>query len=1347
MPIIRLMRNLLALVILLILCGCGGGGSGSANSGGSGPAQMTQNPEVTLVRVEFTPASSTLASGLSTDLQLFAVFSNGIRVDVTSQASFSSTNPASVSLSGSRATAGLVGSSTIQGEFQTASTQIQIQVTAATLSSLRIDPPTATLAAGLTQRFRAYGTFSDSSTSEITSSVVWSVADDVAEFQSSPAGLLKALHAGDTQVTASLQGKLAHADLHVSAAQLTGLEISPNPLSLPVGIGQQFTATGVFSDGTHSPLTEDVSWSSSDTDTFLISDIPLSKGLGAGLKTGLVRLTVSSGAISAEAQITVTAAVLQTIAITPVDGSVPQGLDLEFHASGHFSDGQNRDISDQVIWASSQEEVASISNLPGSTGRAHGKTVGESEISAQLNGVSASTQLTVSQAVVQSIDVSGASPSLPNGLTRQFSALGHFSDGQSAPITDQVNWTSSDESVAVIGADGLATAKKPGNTQIRATLGAVTGQAELLVSEALLESLTIEPADSQLPKGLTSQLTATGHYSDGSPRNLTEEVTWSSSNESAATVSNAEGRHGQARALEIGETTVKAQLGAQEATTPLTVTSAVVKTILISPTRLSLAVGLGSNLKATAVFSDGKQSLVTGQVTWSSDQGQFASVNSAGRVLGVAQGQAEVQAQLGSVVGSVSVNVNTTVDSLEVVTAVKVLSGGTKGRYYALAHLADGSLRDATEDVDWSVLPPSIGSITQHVARSGEFTYASGDGQISAQLGALSAFKSVDFDGFGGGLVAIPQSLSLPVGGHAPVRLYAGMGERAVTTWASANPAVAVVQDGEVVAVGAGNTTLTAPGGDSVSAHRVRVHVPGSSLVALEVTAASPLAPGNFGGAHATVVTADGERLGVDNLADWSSSNPQVLLVEKGRMEARQGGAAVVTATFQGLSGSATQSVGGTLPSPDDARFVDNRVASGGDGSQGNPFNNLIEALVSVPRPGKLFVFSGDGSADGLLTADLPAQLEVRGQSTGWTERGVAAGDRPQLTGPFKMNNHVLFHGLAVSHVGDLATFDTVANATMDDVDMPAMTHILFNNPREDCRLLNSNIINFTGGTGDIPMRATISDDTYPGTASLEVANVTHSVGTFGGGFLTVGVNRANKLALNIHDNPVNLDRVLGVVGSACKHAEISVAKNTALDCYFDLPNLDESSKVEVVDNHFSSSVALWGRSSGGLFRIEGNTVASRIAKIEVHIQQFFLDYVATTVRIDGNRVTSTVAGGGIFAKTSADLTLIQNNVIQGPNASEDQLTLFTGITYVSRQLGVRDNQLNGRMRINVDAGELPTCLALTGNSGASLTISKTDGDLVVEGLSQLASLNQFGAISLAADLIEAAVDSCGIPH
>ncbi len=204
-------------------------------------------------------------------------------------------------------------------------------------------------------------------------------------------------------------------------------------------------------------------------------------------------------------------------------------------------------------------------------------------------------------------------------------------------LTEQVTWGSSNEAVATVNiADpkGLATAVDPGSTTVSAIFDGVTGDTTLTVTEATLVSIEVTPANPSIADGTTVELTATGVYTDASMQDLTEQVTWGSSNDAVATVSIADPK-GLATAVGAGSTTVSAIFDGVTGVTTLTVTPTLVS-IEVTPADPSIASGLTQQFTATGVYSDDSTQNLTAQVTWASSDGAVATVSDAAGSKGLA---------------------------------------------------------------------------------------------------------------------------------------------------------------------------------------------------------------------------------------------------------------------------------------------------------------------------------------------------------------------------------------------------------------------------------------------------------------------------------------------------------------------------------------------------------------------------------------------------------------------------------------------------------------------------------------------------------------------------------------
>ncbi|PYX16372.1 MAG: ATP-dependent DNA ligase, partial [Acidobacteria bacterium] len=100
------------------------------------------------------------------------------------------------------------------------------------------------MAASSTQQFSATGKYSDGSSKDLTSSVLWSSSDtSVASVNN--AGLATGVVVGVVTVTAQFGAMQGSATLNITNAgtNLTGITLSPVAASVPVNTTQQFTAT------------------------------------------------------------------------------------------------------------------------------------------------------------------------------------------------------------------------------------------------------------------------------------------------------------------------------------------------------------------------------------------------------------------------------------------------------------------------------------------------------------------------------------------------------------------------------------------------------------------------------------------------------------------------------------------------------------------------------------------------------------------------------------------------------------------------------------------------------------------------------------------------------------------------------------------------------------------------------------------------------------------------------------------------------------------------------------------------------------------------------------------------
>ncbi len=134
------------------------------------------------------------------------------------------------------------------------------------------------------------------------------------------------------------------------------------------------------------------------------------------------------------------------------------------------------------------------------------------------------------------VTVSPSTPSVAVGKTQQMIATGTYDNGVTDTVTDSASWSTSDNTITTVSSTGLVTGVAMGTATISATLDGISGSTTVTVTLANLSSISITTTSQSLSSGQTAQFTATGILQNGDTVNLTNSVTWTSSNTTAATI-------------------------------------------------------------------------------------------------------------------------------------------------------------------------------------------------------------------------------------------------------------------------------------------------------------------------------------------------------------------------------------------------------------------------------------------------------------------------------------------------------------------------------------------------------------------------------------------------------------------------------------------------------------------------------------------------------------------------------------------------------------------------------------------------------------------------------------------
>jgi uncharacterized protein YjdB len=419
-------------------------------------------------------------------------------------------------------------------------------------------------------------------------------------------------------------------------------------------------------------------------------------------------------------------------------------------------------------------------------------------------------------------------------------------------------------------------------------------------------TVTVGPAAPAVRVGGTITLAAELRDAAGATIPATV-LTWSSSAPAVATVS----ATGVVSALTPGTARIAASAFGRSGTTTVTVLPREVVAVQLSPSTLALRPGASAPLTARPVDADG--ALVPGRpVSWSTSAAAVATVSAAGVVTGVAPGTATITATSDGRSAQVAVTVSPPpVATITLAPAVDTMVATAVRSFTATLRDAGGAVLTG-RTVTWSTGNPAVALVSSTgvvtaLAPGTTTVTASSEGQVGrATLVVLARLASA--------VTLTPAAMTLVAGAtqQLAAQVTDGSGnilpERPIT-YRSDAPAIATVSaTGLVTAVAPGQTRIVATSeGRTGAATVVVLPVPVATVAVAPAT--STLAVGGTVRLVATARAAGGQLL-TGRTVTFTSGAPAVATVAAtGVVTAVAPGTAVVLATVEGVTGSATITV------------------------------------------------------------------------------------------------------------------------------------------------------------------------------------------------------------------------------------------------------------------------------------------------------------------------------------------------------------------------------------------------------------------------------------------------------
>lgn len=463
------------------------------------------------------------------------------------------------------------------------------------LLSIAVTPATVALDVGESKSLVAIGTFEGGVTRNITQSLSYS---------SSASGIATATNTDGNKslVNAVAQGTAAISAVDgvtaISSADsggnavvtvlgaLESITLSPVTKTRPAGQSQSYVATGHYAGGVTQNITQEVDYASSDPTVAAAPNTPGNKGKVDTIAPGVATISAShpSGITTTaganDATITVSAAVTNLLSLSLSPTAATRAVDefQNFTATGHYEGGGTANLTQQVVYVSSDPNVVSAPNTLGNKSHVDMIAPGIATISATYTDPNTQLQVSTTDSgddatvtVLGALERITLSPLQATRAANQsitYTAIGHFGGGVTKNLTQRVDYHSSDAAVATtpntVGNKSKVNTVAPGEVTISAT-DPVTGVSTTTTGDDVsltviggLERITLSPLVASRSPGSLQRYTATGHFGGGITQNLTQDLVYSSSDPTVAAAPNDEGDRSRVDAIAPGSVTISA---------------------------------------------------------------------------------------------------------------------------------------------------------------------------------------------------------------------------------------------------------------------------------------------------------------------------------------------------------------------------------------------------------------------------------------------------------------------------------------------------------------------------------------------------------------------------------------------------------------------------------------------------------------------------------------------------------------------------------------------------------------------------------------------------------------------
>ena len=532
----------------------------------------------------------------------------------------------------------------------------------------------------------------------------------------------KALGSGFLRATAS--GRFVEAGIKI-INPVASIQLLPGDFGFNVGTTRQLIPNLYATDG---------STISNRTVTFASSNPAIVSinvgGVVTAVAEGTATITASVEGKSATITATVAKEAVASVRLSPAIAPVQRvGGQLQITALALNNLGQA--LPGRVAsWISLNPTVASVST----NGVVVSLAVGSASIVAEIEGRTASLQITVTEIPPIRVTISPDTFQVASGTTRQIIPVVIDSTGRVVQNLNsrQVVWQSSNLAVANVSLTGVVTGTGAGSARLSVTVDGLRSNEIVVQVSQSVTSVTLSPSSTQILRiGGTVQVTATPRDNQGQIVSG-KTVSWSSNNPTIASVST----NGLVTAIAVGSTSITADVDGVSRSLSVTVTLVPIGSVTYTPSSDTLVTGDVKQYNAVVKDTAGRTltTLAGRNVSTQSNNTPVATLTSLGVVNAVAQGVAVLVL---TVDGVASNDLTITVAQVASVTLTPnpgtVTVGATLQLTAVLKDIA-GNVLKTSRAISWSTNSSNVALVSPAGIVTG---VAAGQATITAQINGV----------------------------------------------------------------------------------------------------------------------------------------------------------------------------------------------------------------------------------------------------------------------------------------------------------------------------------------------------------------------------------------------------------------------------------------------------------------------------------------------------------------------------------------------------------------------------------------------------------------------------------